>query len=207
MRRLSEATMDALIDGYRRFRSQIWPAERARYQALARLGQRPETMAIACSDSRVDPQTVFDAAPGEMFVLRNVGALVPPYQPDAHYHGASAAIEFGVRVLKVARLVVLGHAQCGGVRAMALGPPPEARDFVASWVEIARPALGGASADAARLAAIEAQVVRLSLANLMTFPWVAEAVAAGRLALAGFRFDIETGVLSEIGADGVRPVE
>jgi carbonic anhydrase len=112
-----------------------------------------------------------------------------------------------VRALKVKRLIVLGHAQCGGVRAMALGPPPEARDFVASWVEIARPALGGAPGDAAPLAAIEAAVVRLSLANLRTFPWVAEAAAAGRLTLAGFRFDIETGALSRVEADGVRPVE
>ena len=201
--------MDPLLDGYRRFRAEIWPAERARYEALARWGQRPETMVISCSDSRVDPQTVFGAAPGEIFVLRNVGGLAPPYQPDAHYHGASAAIEFGVRVLKVSRLVVLGHAQCGGVRAMALGAPPEARDFVASWVEIAKPALaaGGDGDEATRLDEIEAAVVRLSLANLMTFPWVAEAVNEGRLALHGFRFDIHTGVLSRVEADGVRPVD
>ncbi len=199
--------MDALIDGYRRFRSEIWPAERARYEALARRGQAPETMAISCSDSRVDPQTVFGAAPGEIFVLRNVGGLAPPYQPDGRYHGASAAIEFGVRVLKVSRLVVLGHAQCGGVRAMALGAPPEARDFVASWVEIARPALSAAGGGAGRLDEIEAAVVRLSLANLMTFPWVAEAVAAGRLSLHGFRFDIHTGALWRVDADGVSPVE
>jgi carbonic anhydrase len=164
-------------------------------------------MVISCSDSRVDPQTVFGAAPGEIFVLRNVGGLAPPYQPDARYHGASAAIEFGVRVLKVSRLVVLGHAQCGGVRAMALGAPPEARDFVASWVEIARPALSAAGDGAGRLDEIEAAVVRLSLANLMTFPFVAEAATAGRLSLHGFRFDIHTGVLWRVEADGVRPVE
>jgi len=199
--------MDALIDGYRRFRQEIWPAERARYEALARWGQSPETMVISCSDSRVDPQTVFGAAPGEMFVLRNVAAIVPPYRPDAGYHGASAAIEFGVRVLKVSRLVALGHAQCGDVRAMALGAPPEARDFVASWVEIAMPALSAAGGGAGRLDEIEAAVVRLSLANLMTFPWVAEAVAAGRLSLHGFRFDIHTGVLWRVEADGVTPVE
>jgi carbonic anhydrase len=199
--------MDALIDGYRRFRSEVWPAERARYEALARWGQRPETMVISCSDSRVDPQTVFGAAPGEIFVLRNIGGIAPPYQPDAHYHGTSAAIEFGVRVLEVSRLVVLGHAQCGGVRAMALGAPPQARDFVASWVEIAKPALSAAGDGTRRLDEIEAAVVRLSLANLMTFPWVAEAVAAGRLALHGFRFDIHTGVLWRVEADGVRRVE
>lgn len=200
--------MDALLQGYRRFRSEIWPAERARYEALAHWGQSPETMVISCSDSRVDPQTVFGAVPGEMFVLRNIAGLVPPYQPDAHYHGTSAAIEFGVRVLKVSRLVVLGHAQCGGVKAMALGTPPEARDFVASWVEIAKPALSAEGADETeRLDRTEAAVVRLSLENLMTFPWVAGAVKADRLALHGFRFDIHTGVLSRVDANGVWPVE
>lgn len=201
--------MDALLEGYRRFRSETWPAERARYEALARWGQSPETMVVACSDSRVDPQTVFGTVPGEMFVLRNIGGLVPPYQPDAHYHGTSAAIEFGVRVLKVRRLVVLGHGQCGGVRAMAYGAPPEARDFVAQWVDIARPALSAAAGvdDNSRLAAIEAGVVRLSLANLMTFPWVAAAVEAGTLSLYGFRFDIHTGVLLEVAPDGEKPVE
>jgi len=202
-----EGPMDPLLEGYRRFRSEIWPAERARYEALAHWGQSPESMVVACSDSRVDPQMIFGAVAGEMFVLRNIAGLVPPYQPDAGYHGASAAIEFGVRVLKVSRLVVLGHAQCGGVRAMALGAPPEARDFVASWVEIARPALSAGRGGAGRLDEVEAAVVRLSLANLMTFPWVAEAVNEGRLALHGFRFDIHTGVLLRVEADGERPVE
>jgi carbonic anhydrase len=200
--------MDSLIEGYRRFRSEIWPGERARYEALANWGQSPQTMVISCSDSRVDPQTVFGAVPGEMFVMRNIGGFVPPYQPDAYYHGTSAAIEFGVRVLKVSRLVVLGHAQCGGVRAMALGTPPEARDFVAAWVEIAKPALSAEGRDEGeRLALTEAAVVRLALDNLMTFPWVAEAVEAGRLSLHGFRFDIHNGVLSRVDPDGVTPVE
>ena len=102
----------------------MWPAERTRYEALAHWGQSPETMVIACSDSRVDPQTVFGAVPGELFVLRNVAALVPPYEPDPARHGTSAALEFGVRVLKVPRLVVLGHAQCGGApNAIALTAP------------------------------------------------------------------------------------
>jgi carbonic anhydrase len=201
--------MDPLLEGYRRFRADIWPAERARYEALARWGQSPETMVIACSDSRVDPQTVFGAVPGEMFVMRNIGGLVPPYEPDTHYHGTSAAIEFGVRVLKVKRLVVLGHGQCGGVRAMALGVPPQARDFLATWVDVARPALAAAKGldEAARLPAIEAGVVRLSLANLLTFPWVKAPVEAGELALSGYRFDIHTGELEAVEADGVRPVE
>lgn len=200
--------MDALLEGYRRFRAETWPAERARYEALAHWGQSPETMVISCSDSRVDPQTVFGAVPGEMFVLRNIGGLAPPYEPDGGHHGASAAIEFGVRVLKVKRMVVLGHGQCGGVRAMAYGAPPEAPDFVASWVDIARPALAAAAGvdENSRLAAIEAAVVRLSLTNLMTFPWISAAVAAGQLTLYGFRFDIHTGVLLQVEADGERPV-
>ena len=134
--------MDPLIEGYRRFRAEVWPAERARYEALAHWGQSPEAMVIACSDSRVDPQTIFCAVPGELFVVRNVAAIVPPYSPDAGHHGTSAALEFGVRVLKIPRLVVLGHGQCGGVKAMAFGPPPQAQDFLASWVEYRQPGAG-----------------------------------------------------------------
>jgi carbonic anhydrase len=200
--------MDPLIEGYHRFRAEIWPAERARYEALAHWGQSPETMVIACSDSRVDPQTVFGAVPGELFVVRNVAALVPPYSPDPGHHGTSAALEFGVKVLKVARVVVLGHGQCGGVKAMAYGAPPQARDFVASWVEIAKPALAGAGEEPeGRLGRIEAEVVRVSLANLLTFPWIAEAVAAGRLKLQGYLFDVHTGVLAAVGPAGLSPVD
>ena len=199
--------MDDLIEGYRRFRSEIWPAERARYEALAHWGQSPETMILACSDSRVDPQTVFSAVPGEMFVLRNVAALAPPYEPESPgYHGTSAALEFGVRVLKVRRLVVLVHGQCGGVRALVYGAPPQARDFVASWVELGKPARP-AGEGKPNLAEVEAAMVRVSLANLMTFPWISEAVAKGRLLLQGFVFDIHTGVLNRVTPDGVEPVE
>src|SRR5919107_6072416 len=105
--------MERLIDGYRRFRAETWPREKARFQELAAQGQRPQTMVIACSDSRVDPQMIFSAGPGELFVVRNVANLVPPYMPDAAFHGTSAALEFAVRVLKVSQVVVLGHAQCG----------------------------------------------------------------------------------------------
>ena len=200
--------MDTLIEGYRRFRAEVWPAERARYEALAHWGQSPEAMVIACSDSRVDPQTIFGAVPGELFVVRNVAALVPPYNPDPGHHGTSAALEFGVRVLKVARLVVLGHGQCGGVKAMAYGPPPQARDFIASWVEIGKPALVAAGEKPeGRLERIEAEVVRLSLANLMTFPWIAEAVEGGRLTLQGYWFDVHIGVLASVGAEGLEPIE
>jgi carbonic anhydrase len=169
--------MDPLIEGYRRFRADIWPAERARYEALANWGQSPEAMVIACSDSRVDPQTALNTV-------------------------------CGVKVLKVARLVVLGHGQCGGVKAMAYGAPPQAHDFIASWVEIGKPAvLAAGDKPEGRLERIEAEVVRLSLANLMTFPWIAQAVAANRLALQGYWFDVHTGVLAAVGPDGLEPVE
>ena len=200
--------MDPLIEGYRRFRAETWPAERARYEALAERGQSPETMVIACSDSRVDPQTVFGARPGELFVVRNVAALVPPYAPDDGHRGTSAALEFGVRVLKVARLAVLGHGECGGARAMAYGAPPQARDFIASWVERGKPAVVAAGEEPeGRLARIEAEVVRLSLANLMTFPWISDAVSTGRLRLKGYRFDLHTGVLAEVGPDALTPID
>jgi len=198
--------MDDLIEGYRKFRAEVWPAERSRYEALAHWGQSPETMLLACSDSRVDPQSIFGAVPGEMFVLRNVAAIAPPYQPDTPgYHGASAALEFGVRVLKVSRLVVMGHAQCGGVKALVYGAPPQARDFVAAWVDIGKPALPKSGEP--NLADVEAEVVRLSMKNLMTFPWIAEAVEAGRLSVQGFMFDIHNGVLSRVTPEGVEPVE
>jgi carbonic anhydrase len=199
--------MDDLIEGYKKFRAEVWPQERARYEALAHWGQSPDTMILACSDSRADPQTIFAAVPGELFVVRNVAALAPPYEPQSPgYHGTSAALEFGVRVLKVRRLVVMGHAQCGGVRALVYGAPPQARDFVASWVDIARSALP-AGAPPPSLTEAEAAVVRVSIANLMTFPWIAEAVEAGRLSVQGFMFDIHNGVLTRVTAEGVEPVE
>src|SRR5215510_7432598 len=181
--------MDRLLDGYLRFRRTVWPAERDRYQSLARRGQRPEALVIACSDSRVDPQTVFGAAPGELFVVRNVAGLVPPYEPDGHYHGTSAALEYGVRVLGVAKIVVLGHALCGGIRAIVDGAPKEVSDFVAQWMAIAQPVLSQVPADLDRDAMLhrcETEAVRLSLANLLSFPWVREAVDNDRLALHGF---------------------
>ncbi len=199
---------DPLLEGYRRFRSETWPGERARYEALAHWGQTPETMVVACSDSRVDPQMIFGAVPGELFVVRNIAGLVPPYAPDAHAHGTSAALEFGVKVLRVRRLVALGHGQCGGVRAMALGAPPTARDFIASWVEVARPALDRAQAEGLSSPSdIEVAVLRLSRDNMLTFPWIRDAVAAGRLQVDAYHFDIHTGVLSKVGAAGLEAVD
>src|SRR5689334_2523209 len=131
--------MDELIEGYRRFRDSSWPEHRQRFTELAEKGQRPHTLVIACSDSRVDPQMIFGAGPGELFIVRNVAALVPPYQPDQAYHGTSAALEFGVKSLGVSRIIVIGHGLCGGVAGLLSGIPDELGDFVRPWMSLAEP--------------------------------------------------------------------
>ncbi len=149
---------------------------------------------------------IFDAAPGEMLTVRNVANLVPPYAPDAAYHGTSAALEFGVRVLEVPHLMVLGHGLCGGVRALLEGAPDNAHEFVTPWMSIAWPAkrvcaLRGSSPEV-RQQCCEHEVIKVSLANLMTFPWVAERVATGKLELHGAWFDIRSGELLILRTDG-----
>ncbi|MGE4373289.1 MAG: carbonic anhydrase [Xanthobacter sp.] len=198
--------MDKLISGYKRFREIAWPERKLVFEQLAARGQRPETLVIACSDSRVDPQMIFNAGPGEMFIVRNVANLVPPCMPDEKYHGTSAAIEFAVRVLKVKHIVVMGHAKCGGVHALLDGAPPEAQDFVVEWMTIAEPARRKAmEADlppAERQRFCELSCVQLSIANLMTFPWVAERVAAGDLKVHGSYFGVATGQLELMDENG-----
>ncbi len=198
---MSESTDDELAAGYRRFRTEHWPAAKAEYEALAAKGQRPHTLVVACSDSRADPALIFDTAPGQLFVVRNVANLVPPYEPDGHLHGVSAALEFGVKVLNVSRIMVMGHAYCGGVHAMIHGAPDNCRDFVAPWVAqgapVVRRVCETAPPEAVERLAEEA-VVRLSLDNLRTFPWIAEREAAGSLALSGVHFGIADGVLRSL---------
>ena len=195
---------NALLTGYRRFRENRWPQEHAEYEALAQ-GQKPHTLVVACSDSRADPALIFDAAPGELFVVRNVANLVPPYQPDGQLHGVSAALEFGVRALNVSRIVVMGHAYCGGVHAMLNGAPDTCGDFVAPWVAQATPVVrliceSFPAEETERLA--EETVVRLSLENLRTFPWIAEREKAGALTLTGLHFGIADGVLRALKGPG-----
>jgi len=160
---------------------------------------------VACIDSRVDPAMIFDAAPGEMLTVRNVANLVPPYAPDAAYHGTSAALEFGVRVLEVPHLIVLGHGLCGGVQALLNGAPGSAAEFVAQWMLIAEPAreraLQSARAEE-RQRLCEYEVIKVSLNNLMTFPWIAERVATGKLELHGAWFNIHSGLLMILQPDG-----
>jgi carbonic anhydrase len=196
--------MEHLIEGYRRFRSDQWPERRATYQTLAREGQSPEAVVIACSDSRVEPAVIFGAAPGELFIIRNVANLVPPYAPDGASHATSAALEFGVRVLQVNHLVVLGHAMCGGITALLKGVPFPAGEFLAPWMRNAEQAMDNAFADATvdPQTACELEAVKLSLSNLLTFPWIRERVSNEQLRLHGATFDIRSGVLSILGDDG-----
>lgn len=199
---MTQGPNDPLLTGYHRFRQDRWPEAKAEYEALAEKGQKPHTLIIACSDSRADPALIFDAAPGELFVVRNVANLAPPYQPDGHLHGVSAALEFGVKVLGVSRIVVMGHALCGGVAAMRTEAPACCADFVAPWVQQGVPAVRRACeafpTDVER--ASEEAVVRLSIENLRTFPWIAEREAAGRLRLTGLHFGIADGVLTALTA-------
>jgi carbonic anhydrase len=196
--------MDKLIEGYRRFRSTQWPERRATFEELAQKGQSPRALVVACSDSRVDPTMIFGAAPGELFVVRNVANLVPRYAPDSEAHSTSAALEFAVRVLGVPDIVVLGHAMCGGIRALLEGAPPSAGDFLVPWIRIAEPARRRvlACAPADPQTACEQEAVKLSLENLMSFPWVEERVAAKTLRLHGATFDIRSGVLALLQPDG-----
>ncbi|MDB5366809.1 MAG: Carbonate dehydratase [Rhodospirillales bacterium] len=203
--------MDELIEGYRRFRATRWDQQRSLFRKLAARGQRPHTMVIACSDSRVDPAILFDAAPGEIFTVRNVANLVPPYGPDSRYHGTSAALEFAVTVLEVDNVVVLGHAQCGGVHALLHEETRPAGDFVGLWMQLAAPARDRAVAAGGDEATVqrrcEEETVKESLMNLRSFPWIADRVAERRLTLYGAFFGIEEGQLFRLDSDGeFRPV-
>jgi carbonic anhydrase len=189
--------MEALVAGYRAFRREQWAGERERYVALAKDGQRPQTMVIACSDSRSDPATIFNASPGSMFVVRNVAAIVPPFESDNSHHGTSAAIAFAVLNLEVRNILVMGHAQCGGVAAALDTRIAEGIPFLRSWVDLLAPAaarMSGIHGEALH-AALERDSVRLSLERLMTFPFVAERVQAGALTLNGAHFGIANGRL------------
>jgi carbonic anhydrase len=192
-----------LIAGYRRFREHGWVPYRDRWATL-RVAQAPRVMVIACSDSRVDPAQIFDVSPGEVFVVRNVAALVPPFETTPGYHGVSAALEFAVQVLQVREIVVMGHGMCGGCRAALTqsmaGASPGEGGFVADWIALldeARAEVAARYGTEGREAerAMEQAGVKVSLANLRTFPWVARKEAAGELTLRGAFFAISDGVL------------
>lgn len=189
----------ALVDGYRRFRAGGYREQKARFDALASHGQSPPVMIISCCDSRVDPATVFDTVPGQVFALRNVANLVPPYETGGGLHGASAAIEFGVLGLDVSHIVVLGHGQCGGIHAALTRAPdaPRTTTFIDDWMAIIDDARDRvvADADGNKQRALEHEAIKISLANLRSFPFIAEREAAGQLKLHGAWFAIHDGRL------------
>lgn len=192
-----------LASGYHSFLHGRLEHERERYEKLAREGQHPDIMVIGCGDSRVAPEAIFDAGPGEIFVIRNIANLVPPCEDDTDrsFHGTSAAIEFAVNALQVKHIVILGHARCGGVAAFAnKAAPLSKRDFIGKWMSQIAPVLDrvGPRTDdepTGWIRRVEWAVVEHSLTNLMTFPVVREAVQQGRLKLHGAYFGVATGVL------------
>jgi carbonic anhydrase len=194
-----------LIERYRAWHALRFSENRAWYARLASEGQRPRTMMISCCDSRINILEIFAAEPGDLFVVRNVANLVPPYNPDHQHHGTSAAVEYAVNALKVAHIVVVGHSNCGGVGAchdMCAGLAPELEErssFIGRWMDILRPGYErvtkSVSDPAARKAALEHEAVRVSLSNLSTFPFVRQAVEAGVLTLHGAFVEIASGEL------------
>lgn len=191
-----------LLDGYRDFMSGRYADERDRYHKLADDGQKPQTMIIACCDSRAAPETIFGAGPGEMFVLRNVANLVPRFEPDGGQHGTSAGIEYATQVLGVKNIIIMGHGRCGGINA-ALNPmaaPLAEGDFIGKWLTLLEP-VRAQFGDNRLLTAGEQQTmlervsIRNSVANLRTFPYVKDGEAKGTLAVHGAWFDIKTGEL------------
>jgi carbonic anhydrase len=191
-----------LLDGYATFRTGRLAAEQSRYRELAERGQSPEIMVIGCCDSRVSPEVIFDARPGELFVVRNVANLVPPYSPDGAYHGVSAALEFAVGALRVKHIVVLGHAHCGGVRAFAEDREPlSPGDFIGKWMSLIAPAaekLGprGDTPSSEYLMRLEQASIANTLDNLLTFPRLRRLIERGHVTLHGAYFGVATGELS-----------
>ncbi|MBS0474459.1 MAG: carbonic anhydrase [Proteobacteria bacterium] len=209
--------LSRLIDGYRRFRQSGWTANRERWASL-RDGQEPEVMVIACSDSRVDPAQIFDVDPGEIFVVRNVSAMVPPFETNPGHHGVSAALEFAIQVLKVKEVVVMGHGMCGGCKAALTrelhGAEPGEGGFIANWISMlddARDAVVAEHGTHGRVAerAMEQAGVRVSLANLRTFPCVRSKERNGELKLRGAFFAISDGLLHVLDetTDEFSPIE
>ncbi|WP_413288953.1 carbonic anhydrase [Bdellovibrio sp. HCB337] len=202
-----------LIDGFRKFRRRYFILDKDLYLNLSTKGQSPKTLLIACSDSRVDPAILLSSEPGDLFVIRNVANLVPPYEEGGGHHGTSAAIEFAVNNLKVEDIVVLGHAQCGGVAALAAGQAAEGGSFISKWVNIA--------ADA-RIAALkkespdnfkqfchecELEAIKVSIKNLKTFPFIQKRLDEGSLTVSGWYFDLEVGKMWEYSEKGDSYIE
>ena len=189
--------LDQLLDGYRRFQRNNFARQTELYRDLAETGQSPRVMVIACCDSRADPAMIFDVAPGDIFVVRNVANLVPPYAPSENQHGTSAALEFAVKGLGISHILVLGHARCGGITASLAGA--DKGSFIGQWMAIldeTRQSIDALATEEAQQEALEKAGIGQSILNLMSFPFIAERVNTGHLSLHGGYFDIATGVIS-----------
>ena len=204
-----------LVAGYRAFKTGRFVRESERYAQLAESGQTPDTLVVACCDSRAAPELVFNTLPGQIFVVRNVANLVPPHTPDGEYHSTSAALEYAVQVLKVKHIVIMGHGRCGGIKA-SLTPtaePLSPGDFIGKWMELLAPVAESFvdnewMTETERQTALERTSIRYSLENLRTFPCVSILEKKKRLSLHGAWFDISTGelwVMNSDTGDFIRP--
>jgi carbonic anhydrase len=191
--------LQKLVRGFKRFQRQFFKSDSTLFEQLKKQ-QNPKTLVIACSDSRVDPAIITKSGPGDLFVIRNVANLIPPYEPDIKYHGVSSALEYAVRILRVDHVIVMGHSNCGGIDAL-MRSSEELRigEFIDHWVDIARPAKEAVLQNMAgkswtlQCKACEEAAILISLENLLTFPWLVERVNAGDLAIHGWYFDLEAG--------------
>ncbi|MCU0242430.1 MAG: carbonic anhydrase [Vicinamibacteria bacterium] len=185
---------DQLIDGLKRFKREHFPRYREHYERLVAEGQRPTTLFIGCSDSRVVPNLLTDTGPGELFIVRNMGSFVPPFEPDAGYHGTSASIEFSVLHLGVKDIVVCGHSDCGAIQAL-YAPVSPATPHIAKWLDLAREAMAGETLCPEGLRRTEWRSVILQIERLMDYPMVRERVDQGKLCLHGWHYVIEEGTV------------
>jgi carbonic anhydrase len=193
---------EKLLEGYKRFKDGYFAQNKEKIRELAQ-NQKPSYVLITCCDARLEPSLIFDTEPGELFVIRNVANLVPPYEKEGSFHGTSAALQFAITVLEVPEIVVLGHSRCGGIRSLILDREKLEQDsFIARWMSIVAPVAD--LADPAKLDDIqtfnrcEQAAVGYSLRNLMTYPWIADRVEAGTLKLEGWHYNIYTGALKKV---------
>jgi carbonic anhydrase len=193
---------DKLLEGYRRFKSGYFAQNREELRALAQ-AQNPSYALITCCDARLEPSLIFDTSPGELFVIRNVANLVPPYELEGSYHGTSAALEYAVTVLEVPEIIVLGHSRCGGIRSLVLARDLMPQDsFISRWMSIVAPVARLVDPehlnDIQTFNRCEQAAVGYSLQNLMSYPWIRSRVEAGTLSLKGWHYNIFTGALKQV---------
>ncbi|MBC52695.1 MAG: hypothetical protein CMQ34_02550 [Gammaproteobacteria bacterium] len=193
---------DKLLEGYKRFKDGYYARNKEKIRELAQ-DQRPSYVLITCCDARLEPSLIFDTEPGDLFVIRNVANLVPPYEVEGSYHGTSAALQFAITVLEVPEIIVLGHSRCGGIRSLVMDQDKMAKDsFISRWMSIVAPVAGLADpeklTDPKTFTHCEQAAVGYSLCNLMTYPWIASRVEAGTLKLNGLHYNIYSGALKKI---------